>query len=407
MMSEYRDVLERSRREVGPSRLELDRVYRRRDRKRRNERLAAGAVGLAIGIALVTLGSAYLRSAREPQPADWPLPGVTTKPLMREGEVLTGPLDRQSLVAIETSTGSERTVVRCQGDCAAIQDFGGSADRGWVAYDVLTCGGLCDPVEPEAGLWVAGAEGPPRHVSTPDWAPPWSWSPSGAQLGYGKGSDLILLDPTVWTHTRIATVEGVVSAVAWGPDGRSIAYSVDAPQGATPSAGSLGVFIIRSGGEPHRVSDTLGVSGIEWSPDGRALVLDIGASDVSRISVVNADGSDERLLVEGPSPEGPGEPIWSPDGRLIAYLRTPLVGTESNALEFWVTGSDGRGRVRLARFDTWDEWDGPVWSPDSRLVAFSRIVYSPRETSWLVAPADGSGAPERIDGLEVEGWRHR
>jgi hypothetical protein len=400
------DLVERAARVLVTDEPTIESLLIRRDRKRRNERLAAGAVGLAIGIAVVVLGSAYLRSAREPQPADWPLPGVTTMPVIRDGEVLIRPPDRGSLVAAD-STGTERTIVPCRSDCVFIQDFGGSPDGGWVAYDVVTCGGACDPVEPEAGLWIAGAAGPPRHVSTPDWVAPWSWAPAGAQLVYGRGSDLILLDPTTWRQTRIATTGGVVSAVAWGPDGRSIAYSVEAPRGEAPSTGSLGVFVLRSGVEPHRVSAMLGTHGIAWSSDGRSLVLDLVDTDRSRLVVVGADGSDERVLAEGPSFEGPGEPAWSPDGLKISYLRTPVGGEEGNALEFWVIGSDGTGPVRLGRFGSFDDWDGPVWSPDSRLVGFSRISYSGHGTSWLVAPADGSGAPEPIDRFEVERWRQR
>ncbi len=399
-MTEYTTLFEQSSARFEVPDLPFEGMLRRRDRKRRNQRIAAGAVGLAIAIASIALGSVVLRSAREPQPADWPSPQITATPIVQRGEVLTRPLDRGSLVATDTSTGAERTIVRCQSDCAAIQDFDGSADGGWVAYDVLTCGGACDPVEPEAGLWIAGAKGPPRHVSTADWMNPWSWSPAGGQLAYADGSKLILLDPTTWEGTRIASAEGHIVAIAWGPDGRSIAYSVEPLRGVTPPAESLGVFVLRSGGEPHRVSAVPGVYGIAWSPDGTSLLLDSNDGVRSLVGVVSADGSDERVLVEGPSFDGPGSPVWSPDGRSIAYLRTPGKSGDYE-LEFWVVRADGRDRVRIGRFGCCpDPWDGPVWSPDSQLVAFSGDAIQ-----WVVARADGTGPPEPIDRLEVERWR--
>jgi dipeptidyl aminopeptidase/acylaminoacyl peptidase len=399
-MSEYTTLFEEASTRIDIPSLPMEGMLRRRDRKRRNQRIAAGAVGLAIGIALMALGSVVLRSAREPQPADWPLPSRTTVPLFHKGEVVKRPLDRQTLVATDISTGAERTIVRCQSDCAAIQDFDGSADGGWVAYDVLTCGGDCAPVEPEAGLWIAGAKGPPRHVSTGGWVNTWSWSPSGAQLAYANGSELTLLDPTTWERTRIATAEGFIAAIGWGPDGRSIAYSVEPPSEDTQPASSLGIFVVRSGGEPQSVSATLGTYGIAWSPDGTSLLLDSNDEVRNWMAVVGTDGSGERVLVKGPSFEGPGMPVWSPDGRSIAYVRTPGKSGDIE-VEFWVIGAEGRRRVRIGRFGCCPHpWDGPVWSPDSQLVAFSDDT-----TRWVVARADGVGTPKPIDRLEVEGWR--
>ena len=57
------DLVERAVQMLAPEEPTFEGLLRRRDRKRRNQRLAAGAVGLAIGIAVVVLGSAYLRSA--------------------------------------------------------------------------------------------------------------------------------------------------------------------------------------------------------------------------------------------------------------------------------------------------------------------------------------------------------
>jgi WD40 repeat protein len=356
-MTEYTTLFEQTSARIDVPALTMEGMLSRRDRKRRNQRIAAGVVGIAIAIASMAVGSALLRSAREPQPADWPSPPITATPIVQPGEVLSLRPDRKSLVATDTSIGTERTIVRCQRDCVFISDFRASLDRGWVAYNVVTCMGACDPVEPEAGLWIAGAQGPPRHVPTANWENPRSWSPAGGQLAFADGSKLILWDPMDWEGTRIARADGYIDAIEWGPDGRSIAYSVDArPRGVTPPAESLGVFVVRSGGEPQRVSATRGAYGIAWSPDGRRL----------------------------------------------AYLRTPKGGGEGHALEFWVIGADGRERVRLARFGTWEEWGGPVWSPDSRFVAFSGDTIR-----WVSSRADGVGPLKRIDRLTVQRWRQR
>ena len=60
-MSDPRSLLERESRRFIQQDGAFERLARRRDRKRRNQRIAAGAVGLAVGLAAILIGSS-LRS---------------------------------------------------------------------------------------------------------------------------------------------------------------------------------------------------------------------------------------------------------------------------------------------------------------------------------------------------------
>jgi hypothetical protein len=395
------DLIDRAVQALGPQESSFESLLRRRDRKRRNQRLAAGAVGLAIGIGVMVLASAFLRSAGTRETGEWPLPPITTTPLVQPGEVLLDPYasgdNPTYVIAADVATGSQRTVAGCKDGCRLLTPFDASADGGWIAYHLANCEeGECGPSDPPGGLWVVGASGTPRFVAEGFLDTPWSWSPTGAQLAYADDDELLLLDPTTWERTPIATVRGAVVTIAWEPSGRSIAYSVDSigTGDARP-----GVFVVRSGGEPQRVSDEVGTTRIRWSPDGGSLLLDRLESNRSVIEVITADGSDERVLVEGPVFEGPGAPVWSPDGSRIAYIRTP--GEPGDfALEIWVIGEDGRGQIRLGVGDSETWGGGPVWSPDSRLVAWSSFF----GRDWVAADADGGGSPQPIDRLEAERW---
>lgn len=402
-MSYEHDLVDRAVQVLALEEPSFEGLLRRRDRKRRNQRLAAGAVGLAIGIAVVGLGAAFLRSAAEPDSVGWPLPPVTVTPIVQPGEVLLDPYPSGDnptyVIAREVSTGEERTVAGCEG-CRLLMPFDASADRGWIAYHLANCAeGECGPSDPKGGLWVIGAQGPPRFVAEGFLDTPWGWSPTGAQLAYTDGADLILLDPTTFERTRIATAAGPIHTIAWGPDGRSIAYSVEPPATGASDPSSFGVIVLRSGGEPEQVSYAAGVAGMDWSPDGSSLLLDRVLNGRSLIEVVAADGSGEQVLVEGPMHVGPGAPAWSPDGSQIAFIRSPRVG-EGYAMEIWVIGVDGRGEERLGIGDSETWGGGPVWSPDSRLVAWASDFGS----VWRAAPASGGGIPQQVDRFQVERW---
>ena len=65
-MNEYRSVLERAGSNFAPLDLELDTILRRRDRKRRNQRIAAGVVGMAVFVASVWIVTSGLSTDRSP-----------------------------------------------------------------------------------------------------------------------------------------------------------------------------------------------------------------------------------------------------------------------------------------------------------------------------------------------------
>ena len=66
-MNEYRSVLERAASNFAPLDLELESILRRRDRKRRNQRITAGVVGITVFVAaiwIVTSGRSFDRMQR-------------------------------------------------------------------------------------------------------------------------------------------------------------------------------------------------------------------------------------------------------------------------------------------------------------------------------------------------------
>jgi len=108
-----------------------------------------------------------------------------------------------------------------------------------------------------------------------------------------------------------------------------------------------------------------------WSPDGRRIAFLSRRDGNTEVYVVMADGSGQRRLTR--NARFFATPTWSPDGRKIAYEG----GRDGNNGVYIVT-ADGNWGWRLAR-----DGGAPTWSPGRRIAFVSgRKVY--------VTNADGS-----------------
>jgi TolB protein len=114
-----------------------------------------------------------------------------------------------------------------------------------------------------------------------------------------------------------------------------------------------------------------------------------GWPDNPDLYVMNADGSGLRWLTRGPAWDG--SPVWSPDGGKIAFQRTMPPPGEANGQrqsDIYVINVDGSGERKLT-----DDAasSGPVWSPDGRRIAFTSRRDGPRKPGIYVINTDGSG----------------
>src|SRR5689334_12787719 len=106
-----------------------------------------------------------------------------------------------------------------------------------------------------------------------------------------------------------------------------------------------------------------------WSADGKQLVFSRFPAPTffGQLWIMNADGSNQRLLLEDPGFDDEA-PSFSPDGSHVIFARcTPLGGEFPCAIyRVQVDGSDLRQitplRIELSDFD-------PVYSPDGTVIA--------------------------------------
>jgi hypothetical protein len=113
------------------------------------------------------------------------------------------------------------------------------------------------------------------------------------------------------------------------------------------------------------------ITSFAWSPDGRWLAYVVAADDLAPALWV-ADALEEEapaLLVQGQM-EVFSDPSWSPDGRSMAFSRTPLGAGTASASDIWLVDANGQNLRPLLQNDL--EESHPAWSPDGRHIAFNR-----------------------------------
>lgn len=105
-----------------------------------------------------------------------------------------------------------------------------------------------------------------------------------------------------------------------------------------------------------------------WSPDGRFIAYASTRDGNEDIWIVRADGSAPRNVTNHPA--GDSHPNWSPDGKHIIFCSTRGDGAND---DIYVVNVDGTNLQRLT--DNGAVWDTfPSFSPDGRKIAFRRLL---------------------------------
>jgi dipeptidyl aminopeptidase/acylaminoacyl peptidase len=207
-----------------------------------------------------------------------------------------------------------------------------------------------------------------------------------------------------------------VSNIAWSPDGKLLAFTMDA--GDEKDAKSQVWFMYADGGEPWQVTKhKSGVRGFQISPDGKTLLLtatvplaedeekrtkqkdDAVVVDhdlkMAQLWTWNIATNEEKQVSNGDFTASDAR--WSPDGTRVTFTANPTPRLDDISLQTaWVLDVTSGKQRKLV--DTADPTQTARWSPDGKSIAYlssaGLVVY---QVNLFVVDANG-GSSRKLSG---------
>ena len=283
-----------------------------------------------------------------------------------------------------------------------------SPDGEWVAYTVSSIDLGKDTQDTD--VWMTNWAGTTtlRLTSTPDAESSPRWSPDGKYLAFtssrqeGRGSQVWLLDRRGGEALRLTEVRGGVSSYSWSPDSKRLVFLVTDADADTSSKNPKPIVIDRyrfksdGGGYLDRKrnhihvfdiaakrTDTLTAGDFDdgepvWSPDGTMIAFsskregaDPDRSNNSDIYVIEArKGAIPRKVTAWAGADG-GPIAWSPDGKSLLYLQGPeaRMGAYSQELLALIPVNGGQPRLLFKSLDR--DVSGGRFSTDGNSIYFA------------------------------------
>ena len=387
-MIDERELISRAVEVQAPPEPSFERLLSRRDRKRRNQRIRAGVLGVAIAIAVGWLGVNAIRSTA-PVPADPPDDRSVDLGIF---EPVAGRIVYSGdfgLWAVDPSAPSPSTLVHL------------SAEEGspieWSSDGTQLLLVRRDPTDQtfpyDDHLYILHADGAETRV-TPEPVDAAAISSDGSKVVYSSATSdgLFVVDAE---GGQPALVAEVGEEPTFSPDGTQIAYLGLPRRGGQVQAGREHVWVANADGtDAHEILTDepaleQGVFGLTWSPAGNRIAMENTLGGHIAIYTFAPDGSDFTKVVTGGF-----NPYWSPDGSRIAYM-LPYGRPRAAGAPLAIANADG-SNAQVFNFGGVGPWhpggsaiDETAPTPDNTERFDSRLhgITIDHPAGWTVRPA--------------------
>jgi TolB protein len=155
------------------------------------------------------------------------------------------------------------------------------------------------------------------------------------------------------------------SSVAWSPDGKELAYSMQGSLWRQRVGTTEAVQLTDGPGYDYQP---------DWSPDGRYLVFSSYQNDALELRILELEHGATSVLVKDGAVNL--DPRWSPDGKQLAYVSTNYEGRWHVYLLAIENGKVAGPPTRITEdndsglpryyYSRFDHYLSPTWSPDGK-----------------------------------------
>lgn len=278
-----------------------------------------------------------------------------------------------------------------------------SPDGKWVAYVVTTNDRESD--EPRSAVWMVSWDGtqqipltnPAHGISTP------RWSRDGRYLSYlatPAGTDksqVMLLDRRGGEARALTTVTDDIQAYEWSPDSKRLVLVIEQDStkepntSNTPSSSSTPA---KPGSTPPPTPIVIDSLHFKQDKDGY-----IGVGHNRHLYLVDVDSKRVDPLTTG-SAFNDELPVWSPDGRRIAFVRSRERGFDPDGMTDidLIDAQPGAQSTHLTRIYAPNQ-QKLTWGPDAAtlmLVLGEEAKYGQYMQDHIGTVKVGGGEPESI-----------
>lgn len=258
----------------------------------------------------------------------------------------------------------------------------------------------------------------------------YTWQPNGKKISYISTKDGT---PQIWEmnadgsgNRQVSKIEGGISGFKYSSDMKKIAYTADVKlddpstselyTGLDKTSGRvINSMVFRhwdewrdayshlfvadiNGDKITNATDLLegqpfdvpnkpfgGIEQISWHPDGKSIAYschkksgrDYAISTNTDIYIYNLETKETEVLTKG-MPGYDNDPVYSPDGKYIAWTSMERDGYEADKIRLMVYNLESKSRTDYTSIYDNDA-ESPVWSGDSKSIYFVSYWYGAKE----------------------------